>query len=113
MIDTETIGKIIKKLRIDKNLTQEALAEKMDISTNYLSKVERGLSRLNIEAFFKMAEVLSFSLSDFGIKVNDIPALNQDKQRLLEKVLAIPEREASVYLETLEYIEGLILRIRR
>ena len=48
MIDTETIGKIIKKLRVDKNLTQEALAEKMDISTNYLSKVERGLSRLNI-----------------------------------------------------------------
>ena len=108
MIDTETIGKIIKKLRVDKNLTQEALAEKMDISTNYLSKVERGLSRLNIEAFLKMAEVLSFSLSDFGIETKKTHALNQDKQ-----LLAIPEKDASMYLETLDYIESLILKIRR
>lgn len=113
MIDTETIGKIKKKLRVDKNLTQEALAEKMDISTNYLSKVERGLSRLNIEAFLKMAEVLSFSLSDFGIETKKTHSLNQDKQRLLEKILAIPEKDASMYLETLDYIESLILKIRR
>lgn len=113
MIDIETIGKIIKKLRVDKNLTQEALAEKMDISTNYLSKVERGLSRLNIEAFFKMAEVLSFSLSDFGIETNKRPVLNQSKQRLLEKVLAIPEKDADMYLRTLDYIENLIAEIRR
>ena len=56
MIDTILIGKIIKKLRTEKNLTQEELAEKIDISTNYLSKVERGLSRLNTESFLKMAE---------------------------------------------------------
>lgn len=113
MIDTETIGKIIKKLRLDKNLTQEMLAEKMDISTNYLSKVERGLSRLNIEAFLKMAEVLSFSLEDFGIKTSNAPDFNQNKKKLLEKVLAIPEKDADLYLQTLDYTENLILKIRR
>lgn len=113
MIDTETIGKIIKKLRVDKNLTQEALAEKMDISTNYLSKVERGLSRLNIEAFFKMAEVLSFTLEDFGIKTQNIQSANQNKRRLLEKVLAIPEKDVELYLQTLNCTEDLILKIRR
>lgn len=113
MIDTETIGKIIKKLRLDKNLTQEMLAEKMDISTNYLSKVERGLSRLNIEAFLKMAEVLSFSLEDFGIKTQNTPDFNQSKKKLLEKVLAIPEKDTDLYLQTLDYTENLILKIRR
>ena len=113
MIDTETIGKIIKKLRLDKNLTQEALAEKMDISTNYLSKVERGLSRLNIEAFFKMAEVLSFSLEDFGIKTQNTPELTQNKKKLLEKLLAIPKKDVDLYLKTFEYTEDLIIRIRR
>ena len=58
MIDTILIGKIIKKLRTEKNLTQEELAEKIDISTNYLSKVERGLSRLNTESFLKMGYIL-------------------------------------------------------
>ena len=113
MIDTETIGKIIKKLRLDKNLTQEILAEKMDISTNYLSKVERGLSRLNIEAFLKMAEVLSFSLEDFGIKAQNTSDLNQNKNKLLEKVLSIPEKDTDLYLQTLDYTENLISKIRR
>ena len=35
------------------------------------------------------------------------------QQRLLEKILAIPEKDASMYLETLDYIESLILKIRR
>ena len=113
MIDTETIGKIIKKLRLDKNLTQEMLAEKMDISTNYLSKVERGLSRLNIEAFLKMAEVLSFSLEDFGIKTKNASDLNQNKNKLLEKVLSIPEKDVDLYMQTLNCTENLILKIRR
>ena len=43
MIDKSSIGKIIKTLRTNKNLTQEELSEKIDISKNYLSKVERGL----------------------------------------------------------------------
>lgn len=107
MIDTETIGKIIKKLRIDKNLTQEALAEKMDISTNYLSKVERGLSRLNVEAFLKMAEVLSFSLKDFGIETAQ-PSLNHDRQKLMERILAIPEKDTALYLQMLDFTEQLI-----
>lgn len=112
MIDTETIGKIIKKLRVDKNLTQETLAEKIDISTNYLSKVERGLSRLNIEAFLKMAEVLSFSLKDFGIE-NTQPSANQDRQKLMERVLAVPEKDAALYLQTLDFAEQLINKARK
>ena len=61
------VGKRILEVRNKRNYTQEELAEKIDISTNYLSKVERGLSRLNTESFLKMAEILSFSLEDFGI----------------------------------------------
>ena len=113
MIDTETIGKIIKKLRVDKNLTQETLAEKIDISTNYLSKVERGLSKLNVEAFLKMAEVLSFSLQDFGIEASQPSVNNNDRQKLLERILAIPEKDATLYMQTLDFIEQLINKARK
>ncbi len=112
MIDTETIGKIIKKLRVDKNLTQETLAEKIDISTNYLSKVERGLSKLNVEAFLKMAEVLSFSLQDFGIEASQ-PSVNNDRQKLLERILAIPEKDTALYMQTLDFVEQLINKARK
>lgn len=38
------IGEFIIKCRKDKKLTQEQLAEKMDISINAVSKWERGLN---------------------------------------------------------------------
>ncbi len=107
MIDTILIGKIIKKLRTEKNLTQEELAEKIDISTNYLSKVERGLSRLNTESFLKMAEILSFSLEDFGIS-NKNYQLNKDKEEILKILLAASPKKLKAYLEVLKTIDKVL-----
>ncbi len=104
MIDTIHIGKIIKKLRIENNLTQEELAEKIDISTNYLSKVERGLSRLNVESFLKMAEVLSFSLEDFGISKYK-HTLNKEQEEILKLLLISSHKKVSAYFEVLKIID--------
>lgn len=108
MINKSAIGKIIQKLRKDKNLTQEELAEKIDLSTNYLSKVERGLSVLNVEAFLKMAKVLDFSLEDFGIKADN--KINASKKELIERILSSSEKEIKAYSELLDAM-GSIVRI--
>lgn len=108
MINKTSIGKIIQKLRKDRKLTQEELAEKIDLSTNYLSKVERGLSVLNVEAFLKMADVLEFSLEDFGIKADN--KINDSKKELIEKILSSSEKEIKAYSELLDTI-GSIVRI--
>lgn len=108
MINKSAIGRIIQKLRKDKNLTQEELAEKIDLSTNYLSKVERGLSVLNVEAFLKMAKVLDFSLEDFGIKADN--KINASKKELIEKILSSSDTEIKAYSELLDTM-GSIVRI--
>lgn len=108
MINKSAIGKIIQKLRKDKNLTQEELAEKIDLSTNYLSKVERGLSVLNAEAFLKMADVLKFSLEDFGINTNS--KLDASKNELINKVLSSSDKEIKAYSELLNTL-GVISKI--
>lgn len=107
MIDTISTGKIIAKLRNDKKLTQEELAEKIDISKNYLSKVERGLSKLNVETFFKMAEVLSFSLEDFGIKYKQAKQ-NTQKEELIKMILSASNKEIEIYLKSLKLIHEII-----
>ena len=43
-MNQEKIGKFIAKLRKEKNITQEQLAEKMGVSINAVSKLERGIS---------------------------------------------------------------------
>lgn len=52
MINKNLIGKKIQDGRIKKNLTQEQLAEDVEISSNYLSKVERGLNMISADVLF-------------------------------------------------------------
>lgn len=110
MIDTNSIGAIIKKLRTDKGLTQETLAEKIEISTNYLSKVERGLSRLNVEAFLKMARILEFSLEDFGIKTNS--HIDETKHELMKLILSSSDKETKAFLELYNTMKSIVKTLK-
>ncbi|DAB20025.1 TPA: hypothetical protein CPT98_00130 [Candidatus Gastranaerophilales bacterium HUM_19] len=110
MINKTNIGKIIQKLRKDKNLTQEELAEKIDLSTNYLSKVERGLSVLNVEAFLKMADVLNFTLDDFG--VNTDSRIDETKKELVKRILSSSEKEIKAYTELLDTMQSIVKTLR-
>lgn len=62
-------GKRIKHIRESKGWTQENLAEKMDISTNYLSSIERGKENPTFDLLMKLSdavEVEMWELFDFG-----------------------------------------------
>ena len=48
--DYSVIGRRIKKTRIKNKLKQETLAEKIDVSVAYLSRVERGNAQINIKS---------------------------------------------------------------
>ena len=105
MINRKTIGKIIQKIRRDNNLTQDELAEKIDISTNYLSKVERGLNVLNTESFLKMAEILSFSLEDFGIGQK---TENNPQEELIKKILESQSKKIEAYAKAINLVDEII-----
>lgn len=59
------IGSRIKNLRLQKNLTQEELGERTDLSKGYLSQLERNLSSPSMETFFAILEVLGCTPKDF------------------------------------------------
>lgn len=59
------IGHKIKNLRIQKDLTQEELGERTDLSKGYISQLERNLSSPSMETFFSILEVLGISPKDF------------------------------------------------
>lgn len=62
---TILIGKKIKNLRIQKNLTQEELGERTDLTKGYISQLERDLSSPSLETFFSILEVLGVSPKQF------------------------------------------------
>lgn len=61
------MGLRIKKQRKALNLTQEVLAEQLDISVKHFSEVERGLSGLSIENLIKLSNILGVSI-DYIVK---------------------------------------------
>ena len=61
----ELICKNIKKYRIEKNLTQEQLSELCEISTDYLSEIERCKKTPSLKRFILIAEKLKVPFEKF------------------------------------------------
>ena len=67
------IGARIKNLRESRKLTQEALAERMDINTVYLSNIERGMANPTLDMLIRISEGLEvemWEVFDFGQEVS-------------------------------------------
>ena len=60
-LDYNIIGQRIKQARLAKNLTQEDLAEQIDISVAFLSRVERGNSHINLKRLNQICRLLNVS----------------------------------------------------
>ncbi|CAM3765277.1 Helix-turn-helix transcriptional regulator [Cohnella lubricantis] len=59
--DYQAIGNRIRKARERKGITQELLAESMDVSNAYISKIERGRTPVNLNNLDKICRVLETS----------------------------------------------------
>lgn len=59
------IGEQLKNLRVQKNLTQEELGERTDLSKGYISQLEHDSSSPSMETFFSILEVLGVTPEEF------------------------------------------------
>jgi HTH-type transcriptional regulator / antitoxin HipB len=51
------LGAMLKEARVEANLTQEELAEKTGTKKSYISRIERGLSDIQISTYYKLIEL--------------------------------------------------------
>lgn len=96
-MDYTFLGKRIREERLRLNLTQEHLAEDINISTAYLGQIERGERHITLDKLIPLAERLGvsvdFLLSDY-IHPNDDASLALIRQFLdgrtdMEKELVV------------------------
>lgn len=64
-----SIGRRIQQYRKKKGLTQEQLAEKVGLSTNYISAVERGVNQLNLDKLIDVINILECSANEIFVDV--------------------------------------------
>ncbi|NMM61809.1 cupin domain-containing protein [Clostridium sp. P21] len=66
----EDVGKKIKELRTNKNLTLKELSVKTNLSIGFLSQLERGLTAVAIDSLNNIAKALDVNLSYFINEAN-------------------------------------------
>ncbi len=93
-VNYETLGKNIYYYRKKKKLTQEELAEHMDLSVGFISQLERGIAKPSIDTLADICDVLecpvgaileysSYKNSPFLLELLEIfEALPKKDQRL-------------------------------
>ena len=82
-MDQEKIGKFIKKLRKDNNLTQDELAKKLGVTYQAVSKWENGKSIPDI-AILKDISIL------FNVNIDELLEGNVKEKKKLNKKIFIP-----------------------
>lgn len=78
------IGEQIRNLRLARNLTQEELAERADLTKGFISVLERDQTSISVDSLDQILKVLNVKISDFFREI-DIP-----------QVVYGPEERASI-----------------
>ena len=93
----DTIGKNIRKFREIKKLRQEDLAEKTDLTTNYIGMIERGEKIPSLETFINILNSLGVSADMVLSDVLDNGYTGKDSllNEKLEKL--VPEDRNRIY----------------
>lgn len=96
-LDYSVIGSRIKQARLAKNMTQEDLADKIDISVAFLSRVERGNSHVNLKRLNQLCNLLDVSEGYLlnGASSNSENYLDKEFTDLIKSVS--PEKQKLIY----------------
>ena len=78
-LKTRVTAANIRKIRAQKNYTQDYLAAKLSISQNAYSKIELGYSKLTLNRLFEIASIL---------EVDAVQLINLDHDVLAEEIPA-------------------------
>ncbi len=96
----ERIGQMIAKYRKQKQLTQAGLAEKMNISNDAMSRMERGGIMPSIPRLIQLAEILDCKTTDFLI--GSSPRLIDQLERMHDILSRLDELEREKFLDMVE-----------
>ncbi len=89
IITSKEIGARIKKRRVELKMSQEELAEMLNVSYQQVQRYENGTSKLNVEKIQVISEALSVPISYFfesykpAIAESTMPYLTSEENRLL------------------------------
>lgn len=99
IVDFEKIGKRIHNLRVEKNLTQEYLSQKVGVNVSHISNIENNRVKISLSALIAVANALNVTVdylleneyvTDSGIDsqiIKKLAGFDDDKKERLIKIM--------------------------
>jgi len=106
-LDKLTMGDRIKTARKNRGLTQEALAEKVDVTLYYMGEIERGTKTPSLDLFIRLVEVLDVSADYLLRDTVSIGNVYGDKRMARKLENLTPRQRAAIEALIDTYIEYL------
>ena len=102
-MEYELIGKRIKKARRDKGITQERFAEELGVSVSFVSQVETGEKRFNLERITEVSKILERPISYFidGYEGE----IKGDLEEIVELLKKMSDKQLKLALQVVKAIE--------
>ncbi|WP_407304056.1 helix-turn-helix domain-containing protein [Acinetobacter sp.] len=100
----KSIGRTLAQRREAKGLTQEQVAEALQIGTEAVSRMERGLTMPTVQRFAELAEVYECGIDDLLISSSNRAS---DQAEMIAQILqTLPEADRSMIVEVVKKIAG-------
>ena len=99
-LDTMEFSQRLVQLRKEHNLSQSALAQKLEIHANVVGRYERGEANPSIEQVMKIADVFGVSLDYLTGKVEE--AIEPKLMKHMISLQKLPNKEREYILFTIE-----------
>lgn len=107
MIDYASMGKRIRENRKAKKLTQEQLAEKVNISPTFLSMIETGMKPGAFDTYMRIAIALDVTLDYLSQDIVPKAGINEQVNELLDEFQSLEESKRKFILEIVKQIKRL------
>lgn len=100
-IDYKLLGNRIKLKRKERLITQEQLAEMLGVSVGYVSQLERGITKTNLETLARLSLILDCEIEYF---VSDSVTCNHDylNKDFVDKFSALNKNERQIVLDLIQ-----------
>lgn len=102
-IDLKNLGSLIRSNRVKLALTQADIAEKIGVSTQHYSRIERGEYIPSLQTFLKLVDIFDMDINGlrFG-KEENVSSTMYEIVYLLEKFNKTQQKAVLSFLKTME-----------
>ena len=106
LINYELIGQRIKQSRLKKKITQEKLAEMLNVSKEYCSKIECGKVKINLQRLDQISHILDEKI-EFLITGTVIESKEYLKEEVATIINSLSSNKVTALLEIAKIISKL------